>query len=411
MAHESATEQGKKYKVNYDAKAQQHKFKIGQKIFLNDSTSLGKNSKLSPNWTGPYEIIDLNDNNAKIKIKNKLKVVNIARIKPFLEEHNTHLFQDDSSPSQDLPNGLDQGHLTGFPKRPMTRAFQKLQDLKNAANLAIAILQEENNADCDGNPFTDNFDKYHCKNCYNGIKSFLKLPNLKRIFQDASKMFQLVNLIDQTSSARQNSKEDQENLINFKKEADPRPLASIKEELRQPLLSVASKLLCNQHLTLDQLSTEEQFLWNSFSNKDIYEFLTGEQDTLPEFRFDWIVTDPKLHLPNDWKDLILPQPQAKPPPAPPQPVQHPPAPIQDPAPPEVPQQPQVTQATPAAVQCDRVLCNKPPVDYKELHTGIKRKCKTLRRKATAVVTKLAPGAFSPRSHDHGGGPSTSASQQ
>jgi hypothetical protein len=26
--------------------------------------------------------------------------------------------------------------------------------------------------------------------------------------------------------------------------------------------------------------------------------------------------------------------------------------------------------------------------------GIKRKCKTLRQKATAVVTKLAPGAFS-----------------
>jgi hypothetical protein len=75
MAHESATDQGKKYKANYDAKAQPHKFKIGQKIFLNDSTSLGKNSKLSPNWTGPYEIIDLNDNNAKIKIKNKLKVV------------------------------------------------------------------------------------------------------------------------------------------------------------------------------------------------------------------------------------------------------------------------------------------------------------------------------------------------
>ncbi len=368
-------------------------------------------------------------------------MVNIARIKPFLEEPNTCLFQDDSSPSQDSPNGLDQGQLTGFPKRPMTRAFQKLQDLKNAATLAIAILQEEKDADCDGNPFTDNFDKYDCKNCYNGIKSFLKLPNLKQIFQDASKMFQLNNLIAQTSTARQNSKEDQENLINFKKDADPRPLAAsarqnskedqenlinfkkdtdlrplatIKEELRQPLLSVASKLLCNQHLTLEQLSTEEQILWNSFSNEDIYEFLTGEKDTLPEFQFDWIVTDPKLRLPTDWKDLVLPQPQHKLPPAPPQPVQQPvqpqPASNQDPAPPEVPQQP-IPRATTVAVQCDRVLRNKPTVDYKELHTGIKRKCKTLRRKATAVVTKLAPGAFSPRSNNHGGGPSTSASQQ
>ncbi len=99
-------------------------------------------------------------------------MVNIARIKPFLEEPNTRLFQDDSSPSQDSPNGLDLGQMTGLPKRPMTRAFQKLQDLKNAASLAIAILQEEKYQDCDGNPFPDNFDKYHCKNCYNWIKLF-----------------------------------------------------------------------------------------------------------------------------------------------------------------------------------------------------------------------------------------------
>ncbi len=142
MAHDTTTEQGKKYKLNYDVKAAPHKFIIGQKIFLNDSTSLGKNSKLSTYWTGPFDIIDINDNNAKIKIRNKLKVVNIARIKPFLEEPTTRLSQDDSSPSQGSPTGLDQGHTQGFPKRPMTRAFQKLQDLKNAASLAIAILTE-----------------------------------------------------------------------------------------------------------------------------------------------------------------------------------------------------------------------------------------------------------------------------
>jgi hypothetical protein len=135
---------------------------------------------LSPNWTGPYEIIDINDNNAKLKIKNKLKVVNIARIKPFLEEPNIRLSQDDSSPFQDSPNGLDQGQLTGLPRRPMTRAFQKLQDLKNAASLAIAILQEDN---CDGNPFSDNFDKNHCSNCRNGIRNLLQMPNLKQFLQ------------------------------------------------------------------------------------------------------------------------------------------------------------------------------------------------------------------------------------
>jgi transposase InsO family protein len=304
MAQETATEQGNKYKFNYDAKAQPHKFKIGQKIFLNDSTSLGKNSKLSPNWTGPYEIIDLNDNNAKIKLKNKLKVVNIARIKPFVEEPKPRLFQDDSSPSQDSPNGLDQGQLTGFPKRPMTRAFKKLQELKNAATLAIAILQEEKDAECNGNPFTNNFDKYHCTNCYNGIKSFLKLPNLKQIFQDASKTFQFENVIDQNSSAPQNSKQDQENLINFTKDTDPQPLATIKEELHQPLLSVASKLLCNQHLTLDQLSTEEQILWNTFSNEDIYEFLTGKRTLYQNFSLTGLSLIPNCAGPLTGKTLF-----------------------------------------------------------------------------------------------------------
>jgi hypothetical protein len=151
------------------------------------------------------------------------------------------------------------------------------------------------------------------------------------------------------------------------------------------LLSVASKLLSEQHLSLDQLSQEEQDLWNTYDNRDIYEFLTGEKDTHPEFRFDWIVTDPKICLPNNWQHFLLPQaqPQAKPPQDQLQPAQPPPlpvpAPIPDQLPLEQPPQPQVPTATPVATQSDRVLRNKPPVDYKELHTGIKRKCKTLRR--------------------------------
>jgi len=34
------------------------------------------------------------------------------------------------------------------------------------------------------------------------------------------------------------------------------------------------------------------------------------------------------------------------------------------------------------------------MNYKELHTGIKTQCRKLQRQAKAVVTKLAPGAFS-----------------
>jgi Ethanolamine utilization protein EutJ (predicted chaperonin) len=45
---------------------------------------------------------------------------------------------------------------------------------------------------------------------------------------------------------------------------------------------------------------------------------------------------------------------------------------------------------------DRVLRDKMPVNYQELHTGVKKKCRSLQRKAKAVVTKLAPGSFSPK---------------
>jgi len=178
-------------------------------------------------------------------------------------------------------------------------------------------------------------------------------------------------------------------------------------------LSIASKLLSSEHLNLDQLSSEGQDLWNSYDNADIYEFLTGEKDTLPEFQFDWITTEPTLRFPENWKDFIIPQSQDK---QPQQPQQVQAQQVQPQQPPQV--QPQLNQPSlspptpPAATACDRVLHNKPPVNYKELHSGIKRKCKSLQRKAQTVVTKLAPGAFSPKRDGNGGdGPSTSTLQQ
>jgi hypothetical protein len=159
-------------------------------------------------------------------------------------------------------------------------------------------------------------------------------------------------------------------------------------------LSIASKLLSSEHLTLDQLSSAEQDLWNPYDNGDIYEFLTGEKDSLPEFQFDWITTELTHCFPENWKDFILPKPQDKQPqqpqPVPAQQIQPPqPSPVQ----PQLIQPPLVQPTPPAAPGCDRVLHNKAQVDYKEVHTGIKRKCKSLRRKAQAMVTKLAPGLF------------------
>ncbi len=78
LAQQTATEQGEKYKTSYNRKSAEHNFAIGQKVWFSDTTSNGKNAKLSPNWVGPYEIVDINDTNANHIIKNKLKIVNIA---------------------------------------------------------------------------------------------------------------------------------------------------------------------------------------------------------------------------------------------------------------------------------------------------------------------------------------------
>jgi len=51
-------------------------------------------------------------------------------------------------------------------------------------------------------------------------------------------------------------------------------------------------------------------LWNLFEKSDIYEFLTGETDTIPEFRHNWITCSakPKVKFDfqtfyNDWNQL------------------------------------------------------------------------------------------------------------
>jgi hypothetical protein len=85
-------------------------------------------------------------------------------------------------------------------------------------------------------------------------------------------------------------KDDADQVLNY---TDPiktnQPvIGAIKEALRGQLTSNASKLLSCEHSTLEDLSVEEQNLWRSFDNSDIYEFISGEPDCHPEFQFDWI---------------------------------------------------------------------------------------------------------------------------
>ena len=47
-----------------------------------------------PNWKGPGEIIDINDTNARIKFKNKVKVLNVANIRKDCFQVKSNLLTD-----------------------------------------------------------------------------------------------------------------------------------------------------------------------------------------------------------------------------------------------------------------------------------------------------------------------------
>jgi hypothetical protein len=58
-------------------------------------------------------------------------------------------------------------------------------------------------------------------------------------------------------------------------------------------MKIAQKLLISDKATFEHLTTAEQNLWTKFETADIYRFLTGEEDTVPEFQYNCI-SIPKL---------------------------------------------------------------------------------------------------------------------
>jgi hypothetical protein len=223
--------------------------------------------------------------------------------------------------------------------------------------MAIALLQNIEEEECYRNIFSENYNKYHCKNCYNSIKNFLSMPNLKQFLQKHyvdpnSDLMKLIN-----TAAKENLiKEDEDPGNDVLSQADQEKedqvkISAIKEELCGSLLSIASKLLSSEHLRLHHLSKAEQQLWNSFEKADIYEFLMGEKACIPEFQFNWISPEaPAIHWATPQAVQQQPQPAAPPPVAPPVAVPvpseaHPAAPpVAIPVPPQAP----LPEAPPAA---------------------------------------------------------------
>jgi hypothetical protein len=99
---------------------------------------------------------------------------------------------------------------------------------------------------------------------------------------------------------------------------DPKLKTGIAESLREPLMKIAQHLLISNKNTFEQLTPEEKQLWTTFETADIYRFLTGEEDTVPEFQYNWTMV-PKLQ-PLDSANAPITPANAAPPAAPPAPA-------------------------------------------------------------------------------------------
>jgi hypothetical protein len=198
-------------------------------------------------------------------------------------------------------------------------------DYKNAAQLALLMLEEKGGSSnydfidslCDEPcPLCDSENEYfklnppkrnfppRCDNCQEFKKLFLKLKEREE------QCFQLKQRINFARHHRLHQ-------INQIKNVDTKLKTGITESLREPLMKIAQHLLISDKNTFEQLTTAEQQLWTKFETADIYRFLTGEEDTVPKFQYNW-TTVPKLQPLGPSTTIAPPTPTNATPPGTPQ---------------------------------------------------------------------------------------------
>ena len=444
IAKTISSDKGEKIKDNFDKKALPHNFRIDDLVWYEDFAPLGKNPKLTPKWQGPAKITEINDTNARVLLPNgKTKILHVMRIKKFFKPASDG---EPVSEQSDL-NFKGEPKITG----PITRAIKKLLDQQRETELAISVLCDlskthcsmcEWEQECSDNPllFDQAFARQYikerrswlinkqlrCAKCKNHLDEHLiNQPaenSANKISDNASYgrqcqhfnsdstqdlinpfPFQELNskeLINLQKALRENNK-DAQTLIESDAHKPSNEIFLIDNSLREPLLHIANKLLGRQRLSFEQLTPPEQELWNLFETSDIYEFLTGQKDTVPEFEnFLTFTATPKLNI--DTSKIaqkltpILPH--------------------------QVPAAIQRALSAPSPA-AHNLRQRKEKIDYKALHLGqeikrdiqqvaqgAKEKCKAMRKSvrksAKAAVTKLAPGAFSPKQPPHASAPSS-----
>jgi len=85
LARANLNMQKERSKEYHDRNINTPLFAIGDKVLLHDEkVREGRSAKLSSPWTGPYEIIDIDDVNISLKVpRNRTLKVHANRLKPF----------------------------------------------------------------------------------------------------------------------------------------------------------------------------------------------------------------------------------------------------------------------------------------------------------------------------------------
>jgi hypothetical protein len=175
-------------------------------------------------------------------------MLNVNKLKLFLQD----------SDSEQKSNLQELNFNDPISDKPLTRARAKLINCKNAAQLALLMLNEEGwsddceiidslcdrpcpSCDTENDYFKLNPPKWNFTQKYNNCEEFKKLfPKLKENEEQCYQLRQKINFACQHRPHQQ---------INQIKSVDTKLKTGIAENLRKPLIKIAQKLLISDKAT------------------------------------------------------------------------------------------------------------------------------------------------------------------
>jgi hypothetical protein len=210
----------------------------------------------------------------------------VAKLKHFYEnikksvdkESDARQFnQDFNQPNEKALTDFSNIFNKAQKKGPITRAKAKLIKYKDAAQVALILLKSETDTIdslCDP---SDNCGRCESKETYLAESKMLPFQwHQLKLAENCCKQWRLKLMKREAEK------------INLTEE---RCHSNVPERFREPLMKAAYKLLSRDKATFEELTPSEQKLWTSFETDQIYRLLTGEPDTVPEFRFNWYTID------------------------------------------------------------------------------------------------------------------------